>query len=288
METHLLKSTKLIVGEICKPEEQPTGGKKGKSQSSFASVGDKFVKSLKSLMTELQSSQAHFVRCIKSNPNLKPREIHGEGVITQLKMSGTLDAVKLIQGGYPTRIPYDGIHAKYSPMLADAPGMDIGALSPAEFCEAVSEACGVSKSEYALGATLMFFKMGAAAFLEELADADPEEMKPKLMEMFKVFEQKRKAKPITEKTVAMWVWKRRYVGLLADKRKQDDEDLAKAQAAFTKANEERLRKEEEERRRKELEEKRKAEEEAAAKAEADAAAADAAVAVADAAVAPPR
>ena len=59
----------------------------------------------------------------------------------------------------------------------------------------------MSKAEYALGTTRMFFKMGAAAFLEELADADPEEMKPKLMEMFAVFEQKRKAKPMMEKTV---------------------------------------------------------------------------------------
>jgi myosin heavy subunit len=36
-------------------------------------VGDKFVKSLRALLEELESSQAHFVRCIKSNPELKPR-----------------------------------------------------------------------------------------------------------------------------------------------------------------------------------------------------------------------
>ena len=67
------------VRDLCKPEpEKEGGGGKQKAQSSFASVGDKFVKSLRDLMTELQSSQAWFVRCIKSNPQLKPKLMNGE------------------------------------------------------------------------------------------------------------------------------------------------------------------------------------------------------------------
>jgi hypothetical protein len=67
------------VRDLCKPEpEKEGGGGKQKAQSSFASVGDKFVKSLRDLMTELQSSQAWFVRCIKSNPQLKPLLMNGE------------------------------------------------------------------------------------------------------------------------------------------------------------------------------------------------------------------
>ena len=137
-----------------------------------------------------------------------------QSVIDQLRMSGTLDAVRLIQGGYPTRIPYEAVHSRYAcravprymhvlttapsslhryaKLLSDVPGVDMKSLTPAEFCEAISEACGVNKDEYSLGTTRMFFKMGAAAFLEELAEADPEEMKPKLMEMFALFEAKRR------------------------------------------------------------------------------------------------
>ena len=267
VEAHLLKSEKGIIPEICKPEEaaaQPTGakgGKKGGAKSAFASVGDKFVKSLKSLMTELEASQAHFVRCIKSNPELAPKKMHGSSVIEQLRMSGTLDAVRLIQAGYPTRIPYEAIHGRYKDMLQNMPGVDISSLSPAEFCEAVSEACGVGKSEYALGVNRMFFRLGSAAFLEELAEADPEEMKPKLLEMFKLFEAKRKAKPIMEKTMLMWLLKRRYTIIIKEKRKKEEEAKAKALEAKRKADEERRRKEEEERRRKEQEERRRQEEE---------------------------
>ena len=41
-------------------------------------------------------------------------------------------------------------------------------LAPSAFCEVIAEVCGVGKSSYYLGTTRMFFRMGAAAFLEEL------------------------------------------------------------------------------------------------------------------------
>ena len=41
-------------------------------------------------------------------------------------------------------------------------------LAPSAFCEVIAEVCGVGRSAYYLGTTRMFFRMGAAAFLEEL------------------------------------------------------------------------------------------------------------------------
>ena len=125
-------------------------------------------------MTELQSSQAHFVRCIKPNPKLVPQEIHGENVINQLRMSGMLDAVKLIQSGYPTRIPYEDIYSKYKGHMPDR----VQSLEPAQFCEVIAEVCDVGKKDYALGLERMFFRLGKAAFLEELSEADPVAMAP--------------------------------------------------------------------------------------------------------------
>ena len=112
-----------------------------------------FVKSLKDLMADLKQSNALFVRCIKPNPEKQPNRIHGKSVIDQLRQSGTLDAVRLIQGGYPARIPYDAIHSRYAKLLTGIPGVDIESLSPSEFCEAIAEACGVAKSECAASVT---------------------------------------------------------------------------------------------------------------------------------------
>ena len=116
VEQALLKSSIPLVATVCTPEPAPAaGGKKGKS--TFSSVGAKFVKSLKELMDGLQLANAHFVRCIKPNPQAKPGHIHGISVLDQLKMSGTLDAVKLIQAGYPTRIPYEDLYKNYRDMM---------------------------------------------------------------------------------------------------------------------------------------------------------------------------
>ena len=46
-----------------------------------------------------------------------------------------LDAVKLIQSGYPTRIPYADIHSKYKLHMPER----VQLLSPAQFCEASAE-----------------------------------------------------------------------------------------------------------------------------------------------------
>ena len=137
---------------VCAPEDAPTGGSGGgkKSKSSFASVGAKFVTSLKELMDGLEKAVAHFVRCIKPNPQAAPGKINGVSCIDQcvarghtrsrsilssspeprlvwlaeldlpwcrLRMSGTLDAVRLIQAGYPTRIPYKDLYSRYRDMM---------------------------------------------------------------------------------------------------------------------------------------------------------------------------
>ena len=129
---------------MCTPEAEPVGAK-AKKKSSFASVGDKFVKSLKGLMTELASSQANFVRCIKPNPELKPNKLHGVSVIDQLRMSGTLDAVRLIQAGYPSRIPYDDLSSRYRSMMP----ANVQNLSAQEFCELIAAVCDIGKEECA-------------------------------------------------------------------------------------------------------------------------------------------
>ena len=92
-----------------------------------AQVGKGFLNSLKKLMETLESTDAHFIRCIKVcgsrefkalarpscvktndcyphpfvQPNnlLVPNLLHGASILNQLKCSGTLEAVELMQKG---------------------------------------------------------------------------------------------------------------------------------------------------------------------------------------------
>ena len=54
----------------------------------------------------------------------------------------------------------------------------VQSLEPAQFCEVIAEVCDVGKKDYALGLERMFFRLGKAAFLEELSEADPVAMAP--------------------------------------------------------------------------------------------------------------
>lgn len=66
-------------------------------------------------------------------------------------------------------------------------------------------------------------------------------MKPILLEKLRIFELKRQSKPIIQKDLVMWLHKRRYASMVAEKRKKEAAELSK--------EEERMRKEEEKRKR---------------------------------------
>ena len=230
-EQALLASKHEVVVKICTPSATP--GSARKPASSFGTVSSKFLKSLAELMAELNSSTAHFIRCIKPNDRFAPRELESVSVVSQLRLSGTLDAVRLIQEGYPTRIPYDTIHGRYKKMMPK----EVQALPPPQFCEVVGEVCGVGKSDYYLGTKRMFFRLGAAATLEELAELDPAEIAPILSQKLKQFELKKGARPLIENDLRMWLAKRGYELLLREKRKRDAEEAAKRQAEEGEAGE---------------------------------------------------
>ena len=178
-------------------------------------------------------------------------------MISQLRQSGMLDAVKLIQAGYPTRIPYESIHSRYKDIMPP----EVGGLPPEQFCEVIAEVCGVGKSEYYLGVNRMFFRMGSAAFLEELQDADPEMMKPILLQKLAEFERKKNSIPVIEKCLLMWVHKRRYRVLLEEKRKKEEEERRKEEERQRREAEKKAREAEEHRRREAAEKRRRDEEE---------------------------
>ena len=116
-EKHLKASKKALVNTyLAKKEDEEASskpGSKGKPKGA-QTVSRAFLISLKKLLDALESTDAHFIRCIKPNNELKPNLLYGAFVLTQLKCSGTLEAVELMQRGYPSRIPYSAIHERYS------------------------------------------------------------------------------------------------------------------------------------------------------------------------------
>lgn len=119
-------------------------------------------------------AQAHFLRCIKPNAEKQPtlftprmvldqarsRPISPRarptptaracgGACAQLRCSGTIDAVGLMAGGYPTRIPYASIHGRYAHLMPDF----VQRLPPPLFCESLALALEIKAGAFALSPT---------------------------------------------------------------------------------------------------------------------------------------
>ena len=236
-------STKeMMAKELAKKEEEEEAGgaKKKKKGSGGQTVSRGFLSSLKKLMEALEATEAHFIRCIKPNNELKPNLLYGAFVLSQLKCSGTLEAVELMQRGYPSRIPYEAIYDRYAPLMGDF-CKELGALlngpdkelRPSQFVEAIAMAFGLTENDYQLGVHKIFMRSGKAAFLEEMKDADINEMIPRIVAKIKEFERKKAAKKVVERGLVSWIWRRR-IRKLKKLKQQADEAEKKAKALMGK------------------------------------------------------
>ncbi|XP_059168016.1 unconventional myosin-XIX-like isoform X3 [Physella acuta] len=77
------------------------------------SVLTKFKSSLDSLMTSLNSSNAHFIRCIKPNTSNKADHFDRPYALQQLRACGTLETVDICHLGYPARMTYQDFVQRY-------------------------------------------------------------------------------------------------------------------------------------------------------------------------------
>ncbi|GFS43442.1 myosin family protein with Dil [Actinidia rufa] len=71
--------------------------------SKFSSIGSRFKLQLQSLMETLNSTEPHYIRCVKPNNVLKPAIFENLNIIQQLRCGGVLEAIRISCAGYPTR-----------------------------------------------------------------------------------------------------------------------------------------------------------------------------------------
>ena len=91
---------------VIKQMFEPKDGGKAKKSGTFNSVSRRFINDLDSLMSDLNATYAHFVRCLKPNLKLQPKILVPNLVLNQLRCSGTFEAVQLIRGVVPDADPY--------------------------------------------------------------------------------------------------------------------------------------------------------------------------------------
>ena len=97
-----------------------------KKGAKFQGVVAKFQQQLAELLAIVESSETHFVRCIKPNPNKAPRVWEDNIVSKQLRCSGIMEAVRVIAAGYPDRVPHSEILGRFAALIPpdDRPSAD--------------------------------------------------------------------------------------------------------------------------------------------------------------------
>merc|ERR1712186_261871 len=151
---------------------QPTAapkddGKKKKKGGGGKTVSSVYLVSLTELMTTLHNCAPHFVRCLVPNTHKKPGDVEPPLIMHQLTCNGVLEGIRICMRGFPNRMLYPDYKLRYA-CLGQA---EIASSSDNKTSTyALMDKIGFDRERYRLGHTLVFFRAGSLAKLEEARD----------------------------------------------------------------------------------------------------------------------
>ncbi|CAI4037084.1 hypothetical protein SMKI_01G0410 [Saccharomyces mikatae IFO 1815] len=136
-------------------------------------LGSMFKKSLGELMAIINSTNVHYIRCIKPNSEKKPWMFDNLMVLSQLRACGVLETIRISCAGFPSRWTFDEFVQRYF-LLRDYDQWSKIIYSPdlprdtiVNFCQSILDATFSESTKYQIGTTKIFFKAGMLAFLEK-------------------------------------------------------------------------------------------------------------------------
>ena len=142
-------------------------GKKKKKGGGGKTVSSVYLVSLGELMNTLHTCEPHFVRCLVPNTHKKPGEVEPPLIMHQLQCNGVLEGIRICMRGFPNRMMYPDFKLRYA-ILGAAELASSEDNKTAVY--ALMDKNGFDRQRYRLGHTLVFFRAGALAILEEARD----------------------------------------------------------------------------------------------------------------------
>ncbi|NWI00066.1 MYH7 protein, partial [Tichodroma muraria] len=148
-------------------EEHPRS--KRKKAASFQTVSQLHKENLNKLMTNLRSTQPHFVRCIIPNETKTPGAMDSFLVLHQLRCNGVLEGIRICRKGFPNRILYADFKQRYR-ILNPAAIPEDKFVDSRKATEKLLSSLELDRAQYKFGHTKVFFKAGLLGLLEEMRD----------------------------------------------------------------------------------------------------------------------
>ncbi|XP_022899024.1 myosin-11-like isoform X1 [Olea europaea var. sylvestris] len=140
------------------PEESTKSSNKS---SKFSSIGSRFKLQLQQLMDTLNSTEPHYIRCVKPNNQLKPAIFENVNIMQQLRCGGVLEAIRISCAGYPTRKSFYEFLNRFSLL---APEVLEGNTDEKIACKKLLEKLGLAGAQN--GKTKIFLRAGQMAELD--------------------------------------------------------------------------------------------------------------------------
>ncbi|RMZ86153.1 hypothetical protein DV737_g200, partial [Chaetothyriales sp. CBS 132003] len=135
-------------------------------------LGGIFKSSLIELMNTINSTDAHYIRCIKPNEAKEAWKFEGPMVLSQLRACGVLETVRISTAGYPTRWTYEEFALRYYMLCHSSEWTtEIRTMAQNILRTALGDATRDRGDKYQTGKTKIFFRQGMLAFLEDKRSA---------------------------------------------------------------------------------------------------------------------
>merc|ERR1711883_46477 len=150
-------------GQSAPPDE----GKKKKKKGGGKTVSSVYLVQLAELMGTLNITEPHFIRCIVPNTHKKPLETECPLIMHQLTCNGVLEGIRVCMLGYPNRIKYADYKQRYMILGAEALAT---AANDKDGVFALMDKIAFEREKFRCGHTMVFFRAGALAALEEARD----------------------------------------------------------------------------------------------------------------------
>merc|ERR1712117_110105 len=153
------------------PEEEvkKEKGKKGKDSTKvYKTVSSAFRAQLEALLTTLNSTDPHFIRCIVPNNHKTPGLLDSALVMHQLTCNGVLEGIRICRRGFPNRTVYLDFKHRFiiiRPKEVYGCGTDLKAAA-----KVILESIEAVNDRWRLGHTKVFFRAGTVGMIEEVRD----------------------------------------------------------------------------------------------------------------------
>ena len=147
----------------------PSGRRMGVAANRKPTLGGIFKSSLIELMHTINSTDVHYIRCIKPNEGKTAWNFEGPMVLSQLRACGVLETVRISCAGYPTRWTYEEFAMRYYMLVPSKSwSSEIRDMANTILTKALGQTTNRGLDKYQLGLSKIFFRAGMLALLENL------------------------------------------------------------------------------------------------------------------------